>query len=385
MKDNIEIKGFCEDGFLSIKEVFKENFDLGLEIGASFAVTLNGKMVVDIWGGYTDATHTKSWEKDTIVNVFSTTKVITALCIHTLVDRGLIDLDTPVSEYWPEFAQSGKKDIPVRYLLSHTAGLPGFDRKISVEYLYNWDQTTNLLAAQKPWWKPGTKSGYHSITFGYLLGELVRRVTGKSIGSFFREEIAIPLNIDFHIGLSKDYDNRVAEIITPEKSVSKLQLLLLKVFFPMTYKVMFNPPIMDEDFNSRPWRAAEIPASNGHGNARSIALIGAILACGGKLNGKQIMSKSTIENAIQEQISGRDKVIFRQKKRWGLGFGLSHDVYLKGPRSFYWSGLGGSFCIMDLEKKLSIGYAMNKMFMFDEPRGERLVPAVWDIINTNIE
>jgi CubicO group peptidase (beta-lactamase class C family) len=382
MRNNIEIQGYCDKRFNTVKEIFAKNFQLGLEIGASFAVVLDGKLIVDLWGGYADAAQTRPWEKDTIVNVFSTTKVMTALCIHILVDRELIDLDAPVAKYWPEFAQAGKEKLPVRYLLSHTAGLPGFDKQIAVDVLYDWNQTVNLLAAQKPWWKPGSRSGYHSITFGYLLGELVRRVTGKTIGVFFKEEVAQPLNIDFHIGLSEKDQSRVAEIIPPDDSVSKLKMSLFKLFFKTTFKVMFNPVLLNKNFNSPIWRAAEIPASNGHGNARSIAKVGAIMACGGKLNNKQILSFSTIENAIKEQIHGRDIVIFRQPKSWGLGFGLSHDIYLQGPRSFYWSGLGGSYCIMDLEKKLSIGYAINKMRLFDEPRGESLAQAVWDIINS---
>jgi len=380
MKKDIEIKGVCEDRFISVKDAFAKNFELGLEVGASFAVVLNGTFVVDLWGGYTEAKCTKPWEQDTIVNVFSTTKVMTALCIHLLVDRGLIDLDAPVAKYWPEFAQAGKDELLVRYLLCHSAGLPGFDKKISVDILYDWDQTVNLLAAQKTWWEPGTKPGYHMITFGYLIGELVRRVTGKSIGTFFRDEIAIPLNIDFHVGLSEEEDFRVAEVIPPEKPLSKLKLLLLRICFPTTYKVMFNPRILNEEFNSRTWRAAEIPSSNGHGNARSIAKVGALLACGGIFDRKQILSLQTVENAIMEQIYGRDIVLFRQRKSWGLGFGLSHDFFLQGLRSFYWSGLGGSFCIMDLEKKLSIGYAMNKMNLLDDPRGERLVQAVWNVV-----
>ncbi|MFX1406220.1 MAG: serine hydrolase domain-containing protein [Promethearchaeota archaeon] len=383
MKNNMKIHGYCDDRFEKVKETFAKNFQLGLEIGASFAVMLEGKMVVDLWSGFTDAAQTQPWQEDTIVNVFSTTKVMTALCVHILVDKGLIDLDAPVANYWPEFAQAGKKELPVRYLLSHTAGLPGFDKEINIDVLYDWNQIVDLLASQKPWWKPGSRSGYHSITFGYLLGEIIRRVTGKSVGTFFMEEVAQPLNIDFHIGLSEEDQSRVAEIIPPDDSVSKFKMFLFKLFFKTTFKVMFNPVLLNKDFNSPNWRAAEIPASNGHGNARSIAKVGAVIACGGQLDNKRILSFPTIENAIKEQIHGRDIVIFRQPKSWGLGFGLSHDIYLQGPRSFYWSGLGGSYCIMDLEKKLSISYAMNKMRLFDEPRGESLAQAVWDVINSD--
>jgi CubicO group peptidase (beta-lactamase class C family) len=383
MRKAIEIHGYCDEQFTAVKDIFENNFKSNLEVGASFAVILDGKLKVDLWGGFADAAQTKKWEKDTIVNVFSTTKIMTALCMHILIDRGLIDLDAPVAKYWPEFSQAGKENIPVRYLLSHTAGLPGFDKEIIIDVLYDWNQTVDLLATQKPWWTPGSRSGYHSITFGYLLGELIRRVTGKTIGVFFKEELAQPLNMDFHIGLSEEDQLRVAEVIPPDDSISNFKMFLFKLFFKTTFKVMFNPIILNKDFNSKKWRAAEIPASNGHGNARSIAKVGAIMACGGELDNKQILSFTSIENAIKEQINGRDIVIFRQPKSWALGFGLSHDIYLQGPRSFYWSGLGGSYCIMDLEKKLSIGYAMNKMRLFDEPRGESLAQAVWDVVNSD--
>ena len=379
----MKVDGYCDERFISVKHAFERNFDLRLEVGASFAVSLKGNLVVDIWGGYADATKTKQWEKDTIVNVFSTTKVMTALCVHLLVDRGLIDLDAPVAKYWPEFAQNGKDNIPVRYLLSHSAGLPGWDQKIPVEVLYDWDKTIELLAAQKPWWKPGTKIGYHMITFGYLLGELVRRVTGKTLGTFFKEEIADPLNIDFHIGLSEEYESITADLILPEEIFAKWQILLVKLFFRKAVKVFYNPDLNKADYNGRAWRAAEIPASNGHGNARSIANIGSILACGGKFNNKKILSLSTVVNAIEPQISGRDVVMMYAPAKFGLGFGLLNNDLLLGPRSFYWSGAGGSLCIMDLEKKLSIGYAMNKMHMKGkDPRTGSLIKAVWDSINS---
>ena len=378
----MDSKGFCDERFISAKRAFEKNFDLGLEVGASFAVCLDGELVVDIWGGFSDSAKTKSWEKDTIVNVFSTTKVITALCIHLLIDKGFIDVEAPVFKYWPEFAQATKENVLVKHLLSHSAGLPGFDEKIPGEALYDWDRITNLLASQKPWWKPGTKIGYHMTTFGYLLGELVRRVTGKSLGNFFRENIATPLDIDFHIGLSKNYDSRIADIIPPEEVFAKWQVFLIKLLFRKAVKVLYNPNMEDVDFNSRAWRSAEIPAANGHGNARSIANIGSILACGGMFNSKKILSKSTIEKAIEPQISGRDVIRLYTPEKFSLGFGLLDDKFFIGPRSFGWGGAGGSLCVMDLEKKLSIGYAMNKMHMKgDDPRTGPIFNAVWDVVN----
>ncbi|MBY9020667.1 MAG: beta-lactamase family protein [Candidatus Lokiarchaeota archaeon] len=378
----MDSKGFCDERFISAKRAFEKNFDLGLEVGASFAVCLDGELVVDIWGGFSDSAKTKSWEKDTIVNVFSTTKVITALCIHLLIDKGFIDVEAPVFKYWPEFAQATKENVLVKHLLSHSAGLPGFDEKIPGEALYDWDRITNLLASQKPWWKPGTKIGYHMTTFGYLLGELVRRVTGKSLGNFFRENIATPLDIDFHIGLSKNYDSRIADIIPPEEVFAKWQVFLIKLLFRKAVKVLYNPNMEDVDFNSRAWRSAEIPAANGHGNARSIANIGSILACGGMFNSKKILSKSIIEKAIEPQISGRDVIRLYTPEKFSLGFGLLDDKFFIGPRSFGWGGAGGSLCVMDLEKKLSIGYAMNKMHMKgDDPRTGPIFKAVWDAVN----
>jgi len=378
----MKIEGYCDERFISAKHAFEKNFELGLEVGASFAVSLNGELVVDIWGGFSDSAKTKPWEKDTIVNVFSTTKVITALCIHMLVDKGLIDVEDPVSKYWPEFAQASKENVLVKHLLSHSAGLPGFDEKIPGEALYDWDRITNLLASQKPLWKSGTKIGYHMITFGHLLGELVRRVTGKSLGNFFRENIANPLNIDFHIGLSESYDARIADIIPPEEVFARWQVFLIKLLFRKTVKVFFNPNLEEVDFNSRDWRSAEIPASNGHGNARSIAKVGSILACGGMFDNKKIISRSTVEKAIEPQISGRDRIMIYSPQKFSLGFGLLDDRFYLGPRSFGWGGAGGSLCVMDLEKKLSMGYAMNKMHMKGEdPRTGPIFKAVWDVVN----
>jgi len=378
----MEIEGICDERFISVKHAFEKNFNLGLEVGASFAVSLNGKLVVDLWGGFSNSGKTKPWEKDTIVSIFSTTKVMTALCIHLLIDKGLIDVEEPVSKYWPEFAQANKENVLVKHLLSHSAGLPGFDEKILVEALYDWDRIINLLTAQKPWWKPGTKIGYHMTTFGYLLGELVRRVTGQTLGNFFRKNIAIPLNIDFHIGLSENHDSRVADIIVPEEVFAKWQVILTKLFFRKTVKVFYNPNLETVDFNSRAWRSAEIPSGNGHGNARSIAKVGSILACGGMYDKKKILSRSTVEKAIEPQISGRDVIRFYRLAKFGLGIGLIDDKYFLGPRSFGWGGAGGSLCVMDLEKKLSIGYAMNKMHMKGEdPRTGPVFKAVWDVVN----
>jgi len=359
MTNKIEIRGYCEERFEPVKKVLAQNIESGSDIGTSFAATIDGKFVIDIWGGYTDAAQTREWERDTIVNVFSTTKVMSVLCVLMLIDRGFIDLDSPVANYWPEFSQSGKEQLPVRYLLSHTAGLPGFNKVIKMETLYNWKEIVNILAAQTPSWEPGTRSGYHSITQGYLLGELVRRVTGKTIGTFFREEISDPLNADFYIGLSEQHDSRVADLIAPPPIPNQLmenneELRAARGFF--------NPVLPIEKCLTREWRNAEIPAANGHGNARSVARIGAAIACGGELDGVHLLSLKTIEKAIEEQSYTKDLVI-QIPIRWGLGFGLnSKEIRLgRNQRAFCWGGAGGSSLVMDLDEKISYAFVMNKM------------------------
>ena len=372
----IEIHGFCEEPFKLIEDAFRLNFQQGQEIGASVAVVHEGKLVVDLWGGYMDNQQTRSWEKNTLVNVYSTTKIMGAICMHLLADRNQIDLDAPIATYWPEFAQAGKENMPVKYILSHTTGIPGFSEKIAVEALYDWDRMTKMIAAQKPWWKAGTRSGYQSISFSFLVGELVKRVSGKSIGTFFREEIAHPLNIDFHIGTPQEYEPRIAELVG--KPVPRWQQTVVKLFTPMIAKVVFNPDPNDliPKANTREWRAAELTSSNGHGNARSIAQVGAILACGGTYQGKHVLSSKSVDRAIEPQIKNFDKSTFTTVE-WGLGFELNSKRYTLGPRTFNWGGYGGSKCVMDRELQVSVGYAMNRLEgnLLNDKRAVKLVEA----------
>lgn len=378
MKSKIEIEGYCEDRFTSVKEAFQSNFDENLEVGASFAVTINGKHVIDLWGGYADAAQTKPWKKDTIVNVYSTTKVMTVICIHMLVDRGLLDLDAPVAKYWPEFAQAGKENLPVKYLLSHTSGLAGWDKPIRSKKLYNWDLMVELLAAQKPWWEPGTKSGYHTITHGYLLGEVLRRIMKKSVGKFFQEEVAKPLGADFYIGLPEEHDNRVAELIPPPP----IDLSTLGDIDPksVAMRSLTNPMIDVQETKTREWREAEIPAANGHGNARSVSRITAALACGGELDGVHLVSEDIIKRSIEEQSYGTDLVL-SVPIRFGLGWGLQSKELPIGPNPnlFFWGGYGGSVIAVDLDEKMSIAYVMNKMAstLTGDPRSQKLIEALY--------
>ena len=364
MATSVEVQGHCDAHFSAVRDAFAKNFREGREVGASFAATVDGEFVVDLWAGHADAARTRPWERDTIVNVYSTTKVMPAIAALILVDRGSIDLDAPVAKYWPEFAQAGKEKLPVRYLFSHMSGLAGFETPITLETLYDWDECTSLLAAQAPWWEPGARCGYQAMTHGYLLGELVRRVTGRSLGTFFREEVAQPLGADFHIGLDASLDARVGELIPPPEEGWAEE--------PEPGSIgakLGNPAVGDAlvaASRTRAWRAAEIPAVNGHGNARSVARIASAMACGGAVDGVRLMARETVDQAIEEQIEDFDLTVPEMRVRYGLGFALRCDsIWMPNlgpsPRAFFWGGYGGSFCVMDPDARVSYGYVMNRM------------------------
>jgi CubicO group peptidase (beta-lactamase class C family) len=360
------IHGYCDPKFSPVKEVFEEHFETDRELGAGVAVTLDGHPVVDLWGGYADPERTRAWEKDTLVNVYSTTKGITAVCLHRLVDQGLLDLDRRVSDYWPEFGQNGKEDIKVRLLLSHRAGLPAIDKPLPPEALFDWDTMTRALAQQAPLWEPGTKHGYHARTFGWLLGETVRRITGKSLGTYFRDELAGPLGLDFHIGLPDEHHGRVAFITAvppaPPGVQPNLGEIMVKQPESFTARAFLNPPShrIPNVSNTPQWRRAEIPASNGHGTAGSIARLYGALACGGAIDGITVLSKEGIERAQSEQSRGPDEVLILET-RFGLGFMMPVPGATMGPnvRAFGHPGMGGSLGFADPEARVGFGYVMN--------------------------
>jgi CubicO group peptidase (beta-lactamase class C family) len=318
-------------------------------------VVLDGEPVVDIWGGYTDPAGTVKWERDTIVNVFSTTKTMTALCGLILADRGELDLHAPVARYWPEFAQAGKERVEVRQLLGHTSGLSGWEQSLEVQELADWDRCTSLLAAQAPWWEPGTQSGYHAITQGYLIGEVIRRITGVSVGRFFSETVAEPLGADFAIGLPPGADARVAPLIPPPPAD-----LREAGFSELGVRTLTNPPVTGEVTAEPWWRRAEIPAANGHGNARSVAAVQSVIACAGEARGTRLLSEQGVEAIFEEQSDGRDLVL-NIPLRFGMGFGLASETMPMGPRSCAWGGYGGSLVWSDLDARVTVAYVMNKM------------------------
>ncbi|MEY3267494.1 MAG: hypothetical protein RL480_254 [Pseudomonadota bacterium] len=373
-----EIHGHADPRFAGVRDAFAANFARGEDVGASVAVTLGGELVVDLWGGHADAAKTRPWQRDTIVNVYSTTKTMTALCALLLADRGELDLAQKVAHYWPEFAANGKADITVAQLLAHSAGLSGFAEPVAAADLYDWDKATALLAAQAPFWAPGTAIGYHAITQGYLVGEVVRRITGKSLGTFFRDEIAGPLGADFHIGLAASEDDRVAELLPPPPGGSIADITSR----PLTVNMATNPPVNPRDTRSRAWRAAEIPAANGHGNARSVALVQALLANGGVVGGKRLLSEAGARRALEPQIKGEDMVL-GGPAHFGLGFGLNGGaVPLPHDECCYWGGYGGSIIIIDMKTRSTIAFMMNKMASttVGDMRGYGLAMATWQAL-----
>ena len=334
----MELHGFCNDGYTKVADAFGDNFDRGLEVGASVAVTVDGEPVVDMWAGDADPRGT-AWERDTIINVYSTTKTMAAVCMLMLADRGQLDFDAPVARYWPEFGQNGKEGVLVRHVMSHTPGLSAFDPPIAATALYDWDTVVKGLAAQAPWWEPGTASGYHAMTQGYLQGEVVRRVDGRTIGTFFREEVAEPLGADFHIGLPASEDGRVAELIPPVIDLANQE------FDPTSIagRTLLSCLIDATEPRTREWRGAEIPAAGGTGNARSVGASTRPSPAAGRWTACGSCGPETVERVLEQQSDGKDLVL-ELGVRFGMGFGLwlQDWVASPNPRHFFWGGYGGS-------------------------------------------
>jgi CubicO group peptidase (beta-lactamase class C family) len=370
------VKGHCDARFEPVREIFERSFANEEEIGASVSITVDGESVVDLFGGHVDEARTREWERDTIANTYSTTKGMTAICAHQLVEAGRLDLDAPVVEYWPEFGQAGKERIPVRWLLSHQAGLPAVRKPLPDDAFYRWEMMTAALAEQEPWWEPGTKHGYHALTYGYLVGEVIRRASGCTVGEWFREHVAGPLDADYHIGLAAEHDERVAPIhgrMVPKIGEGGLQIpgplgqFLKDMSDPSTMAgaAFNNPPRLADVVNSRAWRAAEVPAANGHGTARALARIYGALARGGELGGVRILAPETLERARTEQAFGPDAVLGGLPMRFGLGFMLRQDLMpiSPSPNAFGHPGAGGSIGMADPDAKVGFGYVMNKMHL----------------------
>jgi CubicO group peptidase (beta-lactamase class C family) len=385
MSEATPVHGTCDSRFTKVKELFQNSFDSGAEIGAAVCFMLDGRCVVDLWGGYYDLAHEREWERETLVNVYSTTKGMAALCANQLIERGLLELEAPVARYWPEFAAAGKEKITIRWLLSHKAGLCAVRTPLPKNSLYDWDRMCTALAKQEPWWAPGEGHGYHAFTFGFLVGEVVRRVSGESLGTFFRNNIAQPLGADFHIGLTAENDSRTSDVYSvhignrqaPTKTAGNPAPATTAGFAEfarcmqdpntMQYAALLNPPQDRDAVNTRAWRAAEIPAVNGHGTARALARIYGALARGGELDGVRILEPRTIARATAEEASGPERLFCGAvPMRFGLGFVLSDETHRysrlsPNPRAFGHAGGGGSLGMADPDARIGFGFTMNNL------------------------
>jgi CubicO group peptidase (beta-lactamase class C family) len=350
-----EIDGTCDARFEGVRTALSKSLDSGADVGASVAVYLHGEPVVDIWGGFVDEAKSAPWGRDTITNVWSTTKTMTFVCALMLADRGQLDFHTPVSHYWPEFSAAGKEAIEVRHLMGHTAGLSGWEEPLEGPQLADWERCISMLAAQAPWWEPGSASGYHALTQGYLIGEVVRRITGQSIGTWFADEVAKPLGADFFIGLPESEDGRVSNVIPPPPlNVEGMEVTEIMM------KTFMNPPLDANMAHEAWWRRAEIPAANGHGNARSVAAVQSVIAGKGQSAGVRLLSATGTDAIFEEQANGTDLVL-GLPTRFGMGYGLAGEAMPLGPRACYWGGYGGSLIVIDQDADVAIAYMMNRM------------------------
>jgi CubicO group peptidase (beta-lactamase class C family) len=381
----MQAQGRCDPAFRRVGDAFVENFAAHDEVGASACVIVDGRVVVDLWGGWADVARTQPWQADTLVNVYSVGKGLTGLIAARLVGLGSLDVTAPVTRYWPEFAADGtlgKEATTVAHLLSHQAGLPAIRHRLPPDAMYDHDLMARALAAEAPWWEPGKEHGYHVNTFGFLVGEVIRRVTGKSVGTLLRHDVAGPLDADVHIGLPAPEHGRVAQLIQPEApppsdeepgGLSDEEL--------MTYNAHFNPSGLSGVgvVNTPAWRMAEVPGTNAHASARGVARVYAALAAGGRLDGLEIVDPGALAAATTEQVYGVDRIL-RAPTRYGLGFQLTHPERPFGPnpRSFGHHGAGGSLGFCDPDAGVAFAYVMNRTERgWRNPRNRALVDAVY--------
>jgi CubicO group peptidase (beta-lactamase class C family) len=372
-----EVHGAFDDRFRGVRDAFAAQLD-GDELGGSIAVDVDGETVVDVWGGWRDEGRTTPWTQDTVVNVWSTTKTVTALAVLTLVERGRLDVHAPVAEYWPEFAANGKADVRVKHLMSHTSGVAGWDPPFTVEDMYDWDTSVARLAAQAPWWEPGTASGYHAQNQGHLLGEVLRRVDGRSLKQYVAEELAGPFGADLQIGARPEDEGRIAPVVPPPPL--PIDLAALDPASPMVR--CFTGPVADAGkANTAAWRAADLGALNGHSNARGVLDVMRVVSLGGEAGGVRLLSDKTLDLVFDVQSDGVDLVL-GVPFRMGIGFGLSPSAavpYLPEGRVAFWGGWGGSMIVMDLDRRVTTSYMMNRMApgIVGSPRAQAYIDAVY--------
>ena len=372
----VELQGDCEPRFGAVRDAFEANWTDHGEVGASLCVIVGGETVVDLWGGHADAEGSRSWERDTIANVYSSTKGIAAAAAAMLVDRGQLDVERSVVDYWPEFGQAGKSEIKVRQLLTHEAGLAGVDEELPDEAVLDWDYMIGALERQAPMWTPGEGMGYHAISYGWLVGEVIRLIDGRTCGEFVRDEIAGPLGVDFFIGLPESEDSRTADLL-PAPGAAPIGVSAQDTLAARALGLA--APRLAGTVNSREWRAAELPAANGHGNGRSMATIYSALSQGGGT----LLSNNAIEACGPTEHAAREDMVLGFLVRRSLGFILStaggRYEWGPNPRTFGHSGAGGSIGFADPDAEIGFGYVMNQMSagLGADPRWKPMIDAVY--------
>lgn len=353
------ISGELDARFDGLKSAFARNLASGEELGGSLCVLIDGEPVVDIWGGWADVDRSREWQRDTLTNVWSLSKTVSSLAALMLIDRGIVDPDRPVADYWPEFAAAGKHDVLVRHVLTHSSGVSGWAQPIAAEEILEMDAAADRLATQAPWWPPGTASGYHLLNYGHLIHEIVRGATGRSLSGFVATEIAQPLGADFWFGLPESEDGRVARVVPPPPS--QIDFAALPPESP-AFKTFTGPVLGAEITWTREWLAAGMGGAGGQGNARSVARINAVVAGGGEVDGVRLLSPETVQRVFTDSIEGVDYVL-ALPLRWGLGYGLRgvSTAYIPEGRIAFWGGWGGSLMVADADRTMTFAYVMNKM------------------------
>ena len=373
-----DVQGQCADRFAPVREAFEASFASGQELGAGFAFAVDGELVVDLTGGLAEKAHAdgpaRPFTPETLVPVFSTTKALAALMVARLVDRGALSYDQRVVEVWPEFGQAGKDAVTIEQALSHQAGVPGLSEPIEPAGWYDWDQACARIAAQAPLWPPGTASGYHATPFGYIAGEIFRRVDGRTLGSALRQDVTGPLGLDIWIGLPEAEDHRVADVERPR---SLPDFGTMNEARRLAFMVKWSAP---GPRTAPEWRRVEIPSANGHATAASLARLMTALAGDGRLDGVLVLSPDIAEAAARERIRG-DDLVMPYFMAWGAGF-IRNDplgVYGPGQRTFGHSGWGGSCAFADPERRVAGAYVMNRQsaLLLGDPRSRRLIEAAY--------
>lgn len=382
----VSIHGHCDPAFEKVRKAFVANFKAGKERGAAVAIEIGNKPVVNIWAGHVDFFGRRPWQENTLANIYSATKGVTAICVHRLVEQGLLDVDKPVAAYWPGFEKKDKGHITVGMLLNHTAGMVAFKRRQPAAALYDWNAMVSALEAQSPWWHDGTL-GYHPVTYGWLVGQVIRNITGMTVGEYLRKEITDPLGLDLHIGLDTAQHYRCADMVmlrVPTLHADGLRLAaeIIRHPFGATACAFGNPSSIFTGVNTAAWRRAEIPSANGQATALSLSRLYGVLANGGTQGNVHVLSGESIDRCCRETSGGPDAVL-KLKTRFSLGFMLNQDNPSgnmgPGRRVFGHPGAGGALGFADPDAKMGFGYVMNKMdtFILVDPRAKRLIDAAY--------